>query len=256
MIIDKEIEIVLNSQNIKHYRDLGWDCKPNDKIIIPIEHLSKGSNYKINVRCDICTNEKLLIYNKYLKNVNNGGYYTCSNKCAVVKYKNNCLNKYGVGNVFQNEDIKIKSKNTKLDKYGDVNYNNCEKNKKTCLEKYGFEHYAMSDEFFNRMGYVLNDNLDDWNLYKRLSRRLFKKMKKEIFKEWNGYDYYDGEYIKDNLNLKWYDRLYPTIDHKISVYYGFKNNIPIEIINSIDNLCITKRYINSMKGYNNYNPLN
>lgn len=40
---------------------------------------------------------------------------------------------------------------------------------------------------------------------------------------------------------------YPTIDHKISVYYGFINNISPEEIGDISNLCITKRWINSTK---------
>ena len=254
MIIDKEIEIVLNSQNIKHYWNLGWDCKPNDKIIIPVDNLSKGSNYKINVKCDICDNIKLLIYNKYLKNVENGGFYSCSNKCSVIKYEQKCLYKYGVKNIFQDENIKNKSKETKRNKYGDENYNNPEKNKKTCVERYGVEYYTMSDEYINRMGYVLNSDLNEWELYRKMSRKLFNKIKKEVFENWDGYDYYDGEYIKENLKLKSSDRLYPTIDHKISVHYGFMNNIPIEKINDIDNLCITKRYINSKKGYKKSNP--
>ena len=35
---------------------------------------------------------------------------------------------------------------------------------------------------------------------------------------------------------------------KISVYYGFKNNISPEELCKLDNLCITKRGINSSKG--------
>ncbi len=42
--------------------------------------------------------------------------------------------------------------------------------------------------------------------------------------------------------------MYPSIDHKISLFYGFENNMNPEEIGSIDNLCITKRYINSIKG--------
>lgn len=65
-------------------------------------------------------------------------------------------------------------------------------------------------------------------------------------------DFYDGGYIKENLNLDATDRLYPTIDHKISVYHGFMNNIPPEEICDINNLCITKRSINCSKGSTNY----
>jgi len=43
------------------------------------------------------------------------------------------------------------------------------------------------------------------------------------------------------------DRMYRTIDHKISIYYGYMNKIDADIISSIENLCITKRFINSKK---------
>ena len=74
-----------------------------------------------------------------------------------------------------------------------------------------------------------------------------KTNRKVLFSLWDGIDFYDGENIIDNMNLHHNDRLYPTVDHKISIYNGFKNNISIEVISSIDNLCITKRHINSTK---------
>jgi len=76
-------------------------------------------------------------------------------------------------------------------------------------------------------------------------------MRKNIIENWNGYDYYDGEYIKDNLNLCHNNENYPTIDHKISVSYAFLNKISEEEICNISNICITKRKINSSKNKNN-----
>lgn len=76
---------------------------------------------------------------------------------------------------------------------------------------------------------------------------LTNKVREELFNSWDGYDYYDNEYILENIKLKSSSSSYPTIDHKISCYYGFINNIEPEIICSLDNLCITKRSINSMK---------
>lgn len=64
-----------------------------------------------------------------------------------------------------------------------------------------------------------------------------------LFENWNGYDYYDNEYIKENIKLNQHNSIFPTI----SVYYGFKNNIPASEIADIKNLCITKRSINSRK---------
>jgi hypothetical protein len=65
---------------------------------------------------------------------------------------------------------------------------------------------------------------------------------------WDGFDFYDGEYIIDYLKLHPLDALYPTVDHKISILEGFKNNIPPNIISDIGNLCVTKRKINSSYG--------
>ena len=75
------------------------------------------------------------------------------------------------------------------------------------------------------------------------------KMNREIlFSNWSGYDYYDDEFIKNNLLLDKNNDKYPSIDHKIPAIYAFLNNIsPMEISN-ISNLCITKRILNSKKG--------
>lgn len=45
--------------------------------------------------------------------------------------------KYGVNNVFELDSSKTKIKQTKLDKYGDENYNNCKKHTDTLFDKYG-----------------------------------------------------------------------------------------------------------------------
>ena len=39
------------------------------------------------------------------------------------------------------------------------------------------------------------------------------------------------------------------LDHKISIIYGFKNNISPEEIGDISNLCMTKKGINSSKSF-------
>ena len=72
-----------------------------------------------------------------------------------------------------------------------------------------------------------------------------------MFKNWDGYDYYDEEYIKGNFTLHWLDNNYPSIDHKISVLNGFINDVDVNIIGGIQNLCITKRVLNSRKNHKN-----
>jgi hypothetical protein len=76
---------------------------------------------------------------------------------------------------------------------------------------------------------------------------LTHKNKKIIYANWNGFDYYDGEYIKNNFKYDSRSSNYPTVDHKISIRYGYDNNISAEEISDLDNLCITKKKINTSK---------
>ena len=50
----------------------------------------------------------------------------------------------------------------------------------------------------------------------------FVNNKKQLFENWDGKDYYDGVYIKDNFILQSGSKEYPTIDHKTSVSYGIE----------------------------------
>ena len=95
--------------------------------------------------------------------------------------------------------------------------------------------------------------LPKYILYRRQVDNISDKLKIELLKIWDGYDYYDNLYIKNNFELKYTDKNYPTMDHKISVSYGFLNNISIEEISCIENLCFTKNKLNSQKGALNEN---
>jgi len=164
VILDKEIKLIATSKIMSKLKEIGIIIKYNDEIILPIEKLWLGSNYKIKVKCDICGTEKMLNYSLYNKNIKKYNIYCCSNVCAWVKnkktnlekygeenyfnlekYKETCLEKYGVEfPITLNENIK-KSEETKLKKYGDINYNNRRKYKETCLEKYGVENPLLNE---------------------------------------------------------------------------------------------------------------
>ena len=51
----------------------------------------------------------------------------------------------------------------------------------------------------------------------------------------------------NNYNLNYNNPEYPNIDHKISIKYGYLNDISVDEISSLNNLCITKKRINSDK---------
>jgi predicted MPP superfamily phosphohydrolase len=152
-----------------------------------------------------------------------------------------------------------RNKSTKLINHGNENYNNSIKMINTKLEKYGF-YFVNGNKAYDtkvKNGIIkTGDILSDWQFYRREVARFTRKNKKNLYENWDGNDYYDNELIKGYLSHTHTHRFYPTIDHKISVYFGFINNISPEEIGALDNLCITKRFINSMKGKlieNNFN---
>ena len=278
MILSEEVEVILNPANLKHFYSLGYtDLNPGNKITVPIEHLTKGSHSIVRVKCDICGEEKELMYRFYLKCFNRNGhcFYTCGSKCGKIKakktsvnrygveyytniekVKKTCLEKFGVDNASKNLECKEKRRNTMLEKHGVEYYVLSEdfkqKSEKTSMLNYGTPHPMMSDKmkthmesYYLKMGYNIEN--DEFELYKNKIYRLTKKVKKELIKNWNGFDYYDNEYIRDNFNLPYHDINYPTIDHKITIFEGFKNKTNAEEIADISNLCFTKRCINSKK---------
>lgn len=295
MILNDKVKININSNNIKYFKNKGFqNINVKDIINVEIKDISKGSNVLIDCKCDICGKQKKIKYRFYLENYEKYNIYTC-HLCSKIKNKLTCKNKYndenynnrekfiktlkdnnwdnkkigilekvvktnlkkyGVENVSQLEEIKNKRKDTMLKNHGVEYYvlskEFREKSEKTSLKNYGTKHPQTSEkmlmkrkEYYKKMGFnILNQEYD---LYKRNVYKLTKKVKKELIEEWNGKDYYDGEYIKNNFKLPYYDGNYPTIDHKISIFEGYKNNISPIIISDISNLCLTKRKINSKK---------
>lgn len=179
---------------------------------------------------------------------------------TIEKIKKTNLNLYGVENVFELESFR---KDNLIERYG-VEYPVQseiikERIRQTCLERYGVCNAMENEEIINKMirtkqesgFYLINDKRSDFENYRLKVKRLTKKFKKILFENWDGYDYYDGEYIKNNFSLGSSNKNYPSIDHKISTFYGFINNISPEIISDISNLCITKMVNNSSKGAKN-----
>ena len=179
MIIDKEIEILVNNQNLEHYKNKGYDAIYREKLKVKVLDLTIGSHYKVNVKCDLCDSINIVEF-RQLKGSED---YLC-NSCAAKNKKRVSLtddkkkdmirkmlktreiNKskdpnYGKSKSENNskkdkkitkkervkksqEEIKLiikKRKETKLKKYGDENYNNQEKKRITLKEKYGDENY-------------------------------------------------------------------------------------------------------------------
>lgn len=201
----------------------------------------------------------------YYKKLNSDKYKNKTEKEKEnirIKQKNTCLKRYDVDNPGKSEIIKQKMKDTCLKKHG-VEYSLnrkdvIEKRKQTNIKIYGVENVFQNPEIIQRIRNILSERgyrLDtkDYtkfeNYYKKCVSLTQINIRKSKFKQdWDGNDYYDGEYIKENYKLyKPNNENYPNIDHKTSIVYGFLNDISIEEISSIDNLCFTKRKHNMSK---------
>ena len=98
--------------------------------------------------------------------------------------------KYGVKNPYQLEKVKEKMKKTKLERYGDENFNNLEKCKKTKLKKYGSENYVNIEK-------MKQTNLEKYgveNVYQ--SKEIIKKCKQTCLER------YGDEKFRNSLKIK------------------------------------------------------
>ena len=212
MIITTTIKITINKTNYKYYQKFGYNL--NDNVEIPIEQLSKGSDKKILVKCDVCGNEKIITFYNYNKNIKKYNFYSCSHKCANEKRKLTNIEIYGYENVFQNKYIIEKSKHTKLEKYGNENYVNVDKMQNTDIKKYGC-HHLKSEDVKNKIketkikngSFFLNDLIK--NKMKKTNLKKFSaeypaksddvklKMKKTNLKKYNSENYMTSDVYKE-----------------------------------------------------------
>jgi hypothetical protein len=99
--------------------------------------------------------------------------------------------KFGVDNVFQLESVKDKSKETKLEKYGDENYCNREQQNKTLYEKYGVN-------YFNELNSKLaNKFTEKYGVSHPLKLKEFRDKLKET-----AIEKYGVENVSQNENVK------------------------------------------------------
>ena len=204
------------------------------------------------------------------------------------KTKKTSLKKYGVEYFLQSEGMREMSKKTSLKKHGvehpkQSHIKNYDKwyNVKFIEESFiTKENYICMQEimeFFNlksqcnvylhlkklkikykRRNELLTEDLSKWKLYCFLVDRETGRWKREVYKMWDGYNYYTNERLVTNkvyreLNPNKHlstNPLQPTIDHKVSKYYGFRNGILPTAVGNITNLCVCSRKSNSEKGRN------
>ena len=118
MVIDNQmVEMKWHPRNKQYYTDLGYIyTKKGDKFEVKVEHLTKGAKSLVDVRCDYCGKIIKVKYQNYINRYSPTLKDACT-QCKTKKAIDSNLNRYGVSNVFELEDIKSKSKNTFLEKY-------------------------------------------------------------------------------------------------------------------------------------------
>ncbi len=180
-------------------------------------------------------------------------------KKATISNKKTLLEKYGVDNSFLVPGAKENKDDTMLKLYGTTNSqeipNTKEKTKKTLLNKYGVTHNTKIEGVMDKMRKTREERgyqrpvelISEFESFRNKCINLKNKKRKELFSNWDGYDFYDNEYIRDFVKLHHNHPNFPTIDHKISILYGFQNNMTPEELSKYENFCITKKRINSSK---------
>lgn len=153
---------------------------------------------------------------------------------------------------FYSSTRKEKAKQTWMEKYGVSNPSKLshvkEKVKKTVQNRYGVSN-ATHSIIAKIKHYILGSQPDpfkdaDYDSYKATVNRLTAINKQQIGEP--VYCYYSGVLFntgKDHFN----NAIYPTIDHKISIWYGFENDIPPEQIADANNLVWCAKLLNTYK---------
>ena len=96
-------------------------------------------------------------------------------------------------------------------------------------------------------GLIIDWTDASWKQYWRRCNHLTRKIRTQMLEDWDGYDYIDGEYIKDNLNLHFLDKNYPSLDHIKPRSQCFKEGLSPYEATTPENLAWTKRGNNSKK---------
>ena len=165
MILNKNMDVKIQSSNVNYFASRGYECVVGDTITISIDDLPKNSNKRILVKCDNCETTKDVIYNSYNRCIEKSPdkKYRCR-KCSIGVKKNTCLERYGNEN-YTNRD---KYKKTLQDRYGG-HYNQLdkfkEKTKQTNLIKYGSDHPMRSTDIKNKRLETLIEKYNTTNLF-------------------------------------------------------------------------------------------
>lgn len=153
MLISEKTLVVLNSKNIKYFKNLGYVCgNIGDSISVYVKDLFPYSRATVIIKCDFCGKTFETSFNAY-NHRNNKNYDSCKD-CSSKKIRKIFNDKYGVDNPSQLDFVKEKSIKTSMEKFGCPHPSSSEyvknKVKETNIRKYGFPCALLNDEVKNK----------------------------------------------------------------------------------------------------------
>lgn len=117
-----------------------------------------------------------------MKQVDNGGYYACSSKCAMDKNRNTMKERYTGG--YRNKDIIEKRKQTTLERYGVDNISKTnmfkEKYEATMIERYGVTNGFQSED--HKIKYLYGNKNPSYKHGKTYNRSIWMNGESRTFK--------------------------------------------------------------------------
>ena len=147
LVKNQKVKMNWNGSIRKYYVEKGYPfTKIGDEFEVKIEDLAPKSQKYVLVSCDYCGIPFMRRYSNYNTRKEKYGKddKDCCDDCRVHKREETCLDKYGVKNAVQAEEIQNKIKGTIKEKYGVEYISQSEeiknKKKQTCLDRYGVEY--------------------------------------------------------------------------------------------------------------------
>lgn len=158
MIPEQCVKVRWNSRTKNYYLDKGYIYTGNNNLFwADVRDIKSGSDVFITVICDYCNSyviRTMKDQTKFLKNSLTKKDCCSSIVCLPLKRKEEHILKYGVENPMHRDEVKTKTKETLLRRYGVKKFGHIEGNRekiiKTSLDKYGFENPLQSEDVINK----------------------------------------------------------------------------------------------------------
>lgn len=248
MIISKEVSIFIShNATISYYEELGYQIKPNDYNLIKVEHLTKYSMKKVDVKCEICGKESKINYQKYTKNVSKHNIYTCV-KCSHIKNKMTYIEMFGQENYVNVDALRktVKEKYDKITEEHEYNgYINCIK----CLENRDLSEYLVKNGRYkhtcrlcrNQRSYYNRNKSPHIKAWRSILRGFLSRINKKKADRTHNLLKYSADELREHMNklftdgMSWNNYGEWHIDHIVHLTF-FKEDAPIDVVNELSNL--------------------